>query len=76
MSVCVNIRTKNILEPEVFLKHLAEQGEKIVVTSNEYPSVKFGTHLKAIRGIEVNQEENGLEVRVCAFASINCSLRP
>ena len=69
MSVCVNIRTKNILEPEVFLKHLAEQGEKIVVTSNEYPSVKFGTHLKAIRGIEVNQEENGLEVRVCAYAS-------
>jgi len=69
MSVCVNIRTKNILEPEVFLKQLAKQGEKIVVISNEYPSVKFGTHLKAIRGIEVNQEEDGLEIRVCAYAS-------
>lgn len=69
MSVCVTIRTKDILEPDVILQHLAEQGEKIVVTSNEYPSVKFGTHYEAIRGIEVNKEENGLEVRVCSFSS-------
>lgn len=69
MSVCVTIRTKNILAPDVILQHLAEQGEKIVVTSNEYPSVKFGTHYEAIRGIEVNKEENGLEVRVCSFSS-------
>lgn len=69
MSVCVTIRTKNILEPDVILQHLADQGENIVVTSNEYPSVKFGTHNEAIRGIEVNKEENGLEVRVCSFSS-------
>lgn len=40
-----------------------------MVTSNEYPSVKFGNHKKAIRGIEVNKEDNGLEVRVCSFSS-------
>ena len=69
MSVCVTVRTKHLPKPDDFLKHLANKGEQIVVTSNEYPSVKFGTHLKALRGIEVNQEENGLEVRVCSFAS-------
>ena len=69
MSVCVTIRTKNIPKPDEFLKYLANQGEQIVVTSPEYPSVKFGTHLQALRGIEVNQEENGLEVRVCSFSS-------
>ena len=69
MSVCVTIRTKKTLQPDDFLKHLADEGEKIVVTSKEFPSVKFGTHLQAIRGIEVNEEENGYEVRVCSFSS-------
>lgn len=35
----------------------------------EYPSVKFGNHKNAIRGIEVNKEDNGLEVRVFSFSS-------
>ena len=69
MSVSVTIRTKNIPDPNLFLKHLVESGEQIVVTSNEYPCVRFGTNQKAIRGIEVNEEENGIEVRVCMFAS-------
>ena len=69
MSVCVTIRTKKKLQPDVYLKCLADKGEQIVVTSNEYPSVKFGNHKKAIRGIEVNKEDNGLEVRVCSFSS-------
>lgn len=69
MSVCVTIRTKKVVPPNVYLKSLADKGEQIVVTSNEYPSVKFGNHQKAIRGIEVNKEDNGLEVRVCSFSS-------
>lgn len=48
---------------------MADKGEQIVVTSNEYPSVKFGNHQEAIRGIEVNKEDNGLEVRICSFSS-------
>lgn len=69
MSVCVTIRTENILQPDVYLKYLVDKGEQIVVTSVEYPSVKFGNHQKAIRGIEVNNVGNGLEVRVCSFSS-------
>ena len=69
MSVCVTIRTKNRLQPDVFLKHLVEKGEDIVVTSDDYPSVKFGNPHRTIRGIEVNKEDNGLEVRVCTFSS-------
>ena len=69
MSVCVTIRTENRLQPDVFLKHLVEKGEDIVVTSDDYPSVKFGNPHRTIRGIEVNKEDNGLEVRVCTFSS-------
>ena len=75
MSVCVTIRTEKKLRPNVYLKHLAENGEHIVVTSDEYPSVKFGTHQKAIRGIEVIRKIMGLK---CVFAHslqrqiINC----
>ena len=69
MSVCVTIRTPKTLQPDDFLKYLVGKGEQIVITSKEFPSVKFGTHLQAIRGIEVNQEDNGYEVRVCSFSS-------
>ena len=65
MSVCVTVRTNKAVAPDDFLKKLAESGEQIVVTSKEFPSVKFGNHQTALRGIEVNQEEDGLEVRVC-----------
>ena len=51
MSVSVTIRTKKSLQPDDILKSMAEKGEKIVVTSMDFPSVKFGTHLEAIRGI-------------------------
>lgn len=69
MSVCVEIRTKTIPAPETLLNHLAEKGERIMVTSNEYPTVKFGNYQEAIRGVEVNKEEYGLEVRICSFSS-------
>lgn len=69
MSVSVTIRTKNIVEPATILHHLSDEGEKIVVTSDEYPTVKFGNHAEAIRGIEVSKQDNGMEVRVCACAS-------
>ena len=70
MSVCVTVKTKKSVKPDDFLKKLAESGEQIVVTSNEFPCVKFGNVQAALRGIEVNQEEDGLEVRVCSFASV------
>ena len=69
MSVCVTVRTKKIPAPDVYIKYLVEQGEAIMITSNDYPSVKFGNIDEAIRGIEVNKEEDGLEVRICSFSS-------
>ncbi len=69
MSVCVTIRTKNRPTPEEFFKAMIKSGEQLVVTSAEYPCVKFGKHYKALRGIELNEEENGVEVRVCSFGS-------
>lgn len=70
MSVCVTVRTNKAVEPDDIFKSLVDSGEKIVVTSNEYPCLKFGNYQTALRGIEVNQEEGGLEVRVCSFASV------
>ena len=68
MSVCVTIRTKKELKSEDILKTLADCGEKIVVVS-DFPSIHFGTAYKSLRGIEVNDVENGYEVRVCSFAN-------
>lgn len=70
MSVCITVRTKKAMAPDDIFKSLVDNGEQIVVTSNEFPCLKFGNHETALRGIEVNQEEDGLEVRVCAFASV------
>lgn len=39
MSVCVNVRTEKELVAEDILNQLISQGEKIVVTSDEFPYV-------------------------------------
>ena len=70
MSVCVTIRTKKELVPDDIFNCLVERGEMIVITSDKFPCANFGTYLKAIRGIEVNKESNGYEVRVCAHSSV------
>ena len=69
MSVCVNFRTARQLEPTVIFDELVKRGKKIMVTSAEFPCLKLGTHQEALRGIEINQEENGYEIRVCSFAN-------
>lgn len=69
MSVCVTIRTKHHPAPDDVLNALVDAGEKIVITSKDYPSVKFGTAGEALRGNELNEEDNGVEVRVCSYGS-------
>lgn len=69
MSVSINFRTAKYLEPKEIFESLAKHGEKIVVTSGKYPSLKLGTHIESLRGIEINQEDDGFEVRVCSFAN-------
>ena len=70
MSVSVVIRTTKTLTPYEVFDHLMKRGEQIVITSDEFPSAKLGTHLKALRGIEINEEQEGYEVRVCSYASV------
>lgn len=69
MSVCINFRTAKPLEPREILESLAKRGEKIVVTSEVFPSLKFGTHLESLCGIEINHKKDGYEVRACSFAN-------
>ena len=69
MSVRVNFHTAKQFEPKIIFDELVKRGKSIIVTSAEFPCLKLGTHLEALRGIEINQEENGYEVRVCSFAN-------
>ena len=69
MSVCVNFRTKKRLEPKQVFDELLKRGEQFIVTSDSFPCVKLGTYGKGLRGIEINESENGYEVRVCSFAN-------
>ena len=69
MSICVNIRTKKELAPKAIFDAFVKRGESIMIESPDFPCLKFGTIEKALRGIEINQEDNGYEVRVCSFAN-------
>lgn len=69
MSVCVNFHTEKQFEPKMLFDELVKRGKKIMVTSAEFPCLKLGTHQEALRGIEINKEENGYEIRVCSFAN-------
>ena len=69
MSVCINIRTKKELAPKDIFDAFVKRGEKIMIESPEFPCLKFGTIERALRGIEINQVDNGYEVRVCSFAN-------
>ena len=69
MSVCVTIRTKKELEPKQIFDALVKRGEAIMVTSDSFPCLKLGRMHQALRGIEINQEDNGYEVRICSLAN-------
>lgn len=69
MSVCVYFKTAKQLKAENVLKSFAERGEKIMVTSQDFPCLKIGTFQEALRGIEINQEDDGYELRVCSFTN-------
>ena len=70
MSYCVNIRTAKRPAPDDIFQEFANRGERIIITSNEFPCLRFGTLDEALRGIEINEMEDGLEVRVCSCSSI------
>ena len=69
MSVCVYFKTEKKLEPTEIFKAVADEGEQIMVVSSEYPSLQFGRMYQALRGLEVNKEDEGYEIRICSNAS-------
>lgn len=69
MSICVNFLSTDRFEPNQIFDELMKRGEAIMITSNSFPCLKFGTINQALRGIEINQEEYGYEIRVCSFAN-------
>ena len=69
MSVCVNFRTTKQFEPTTMFDELVKRGKKIMITSDKFPCLKFGTIQEALRGIEINKDDNGYEIRVCVFAN-------
>ena len=71
MSVCVRIRTNNRPATKDIFEAVAETDERLVVTSPDYPFVKVGSYGTALRGIEINEEDDGVEVRVCSFGSLD-----
>ncbi|MBR1808822.1 MAG: hypothetical protein IJ776_05505 [Paludibacteraceae bacterium] len=70
MSYCAYIHTANKLEPKELFKCLADRGEQVVVVSDKYPCLRFGTFKYALRGIEVNEDNDGYEVRICSMSSM------
>lgn len=70
MSVCVTIRTEEKLKSEELFKYLAKRGERLIVTSEDFPYVRFGSDKQSIRGVEVSEAENGYEARAFTFSSI------
>ena len=71
MSVSVYIKTQKELSPDNIFDYLVSKSEQIIITSSEFPSIHIGTYQKAIRGVEINKEEDGYEVRVCTFSSVS-----
>lgn len=70
MSVCVNIKTEKRIQPNEFIDELWKKGENIIVTSDEFPYLKFGILQESLRGIEVYEEDDGYEVRICSCSSV------
>lgn len=70
MSYSVKFITQEKVAPTEIFSKIVETGEKIMVISDEFPCIKFGVIELSLRGIEINQEENGYEVRICACSSL------
>lgn len=65
MSVSVNIRTSERLDPQELFQVISEDYARLIVASDKFPSLKFGEQDDYLRGIEVNEEADGYEVRIC-----------
>ena len=69
MSFCVDFTSKKQLDPMVILRTIVGKGLKIMAVSKEFPCMRFGLIDESLRGIEVNKEDDGYEVRINSCSS-------
>lgn len=70
MSYSVKICSPIKVQPKSLFESLAAMGERIVVVSDTFPTIRFGSEKYALRGVDVNQIDDGYQVRICAMASM------
>ncbi len=69
MSYCVQIITEKQLEPKEILMTIAGKGVKLMMVSEDFPCLRFGVMYDSLRGVEINKEEDGYEVRILSCSS-------
>lgn len=69
MSYCVNIITEEQLQPKAIFKKIADEGFKLFIKDEEFPHLWFGIMYDSLRGVEINRESNGYEVRILSCSS-------
>lgn len=69
MSYIANIVSATRIQPKQLFQVLADMGEQIMVVSEKFPTVRLGTMKYALRGVEINENEDGYEVRAFSMSS-------
>lgn len=69
MSYCVNIITEKQLQPKEIFQKIADEGIKLMIINEDFPHLWFGVMYDSLRGVEINKETNGYEVRILSCSS-------
>ena len=69
MSFSVYFKTQAQLKPDAIVDQLMKRGERIMIENEDFPCFRFGRIKEALRGIEINKENDGYEVKINYFSS-------
>lgn len=69
MSISISIKTKNTFAPEALFDALTSDEGRLAVMASEFPLLRIGYMQRAIRGVEIGEEEGGYYVRVSPLSS-------
>lgn len=69
MSICIDVITTTLIQPDEILDAFVEKGSRIKVVHDAFPHLRLGEMNQAVRGIEINEEDNGYEIRICVGSS-------
>lgn len=68
MSVSVYVKTEKNISANSIMESLIAKGENVISTSEDF-SLHIGTVKKSLRGVEVNKEDGGYEIRLFSFSN-------